>query len=90
MPVSARMFEARVEPGRLDDAVRWLQEAVVPRALGEPGCLDAELFRSRNEPPRVVLITRWDGPCHFAEGEAPAGVLARADAWTFELVPPPV
>jgi hypothetical protein len=86
--ILARMWEARVVSGRLDEAVGWLRDVVVPRALAEPGCLDAEVFRAADEPPRVVLVTRWDGPTGWIEGEAPPGVLARADAWTFELVPP--
>jgi hypothetical protein len=81
------MWEARVVSGHLDDAVAWLQAVVVPSALAEVGCLDAEVFRSAGEPPRVVLVTRWDGPTGWVEGHAPPGVLVRADAWTFELVP---
>ena len=88
--ILARMWEARVASGGLDDAVAWLYDVVVPRALAEPGCLDAEVFRSAGEPPRVVLVTRWDGPTGWTEGDAPPGVLARADAWTFEQVPPPL
>ena len=40
-----RMWEARCEPGRTDEAVAWVQQRVAPDAL-EAGAHTAEVFRS--------------------------------------------
>jgi hypothetical protein len=83
--VILRMWEARVEPGRLPDALDWLRQVVVPAALGA-GALRCELSASDGPPARAVLVTRFPGPPGWVEPAAPPGLLARADAWAFALV----
>jgi quinol monooxygenase YgiN len=80
------MWEAKVLPGRLDDAVDWLIEAVVPDALAAEGCLGAEAFRALGAEERVVLITRWDDEHaeDWEEGLPPERLWERAHAWFFE------
>jgi hypothetical protein len=80
--VVARMWEARCEPGRLDDVVAWVRATVVPDAL-EAGASTAEAFRSED---RVVLITRWAAVTGWSEPAAPAGLVARSHAWDFEAL----
>jgi quinol monooxygenase YgiN len=57
--VIVRMWEAKVAPGRLEDAVDYLVEEIGPDALAAPGCLGAEAFQVVGEE-RVVLLTRWE------------------------------
>ena len=80
-----RMWEAKVLPGRLDDAVDWLLEAVVPDALAAEGCQGAEAFRALGDEERVVLITRWeDGHAEdWEEGRPPERLWEREHAWFF-------
>lgn len=83
-----RMWEARVVPGRLDDAVAYLVEAVMPAALAAPGCLGAEAFRALGAEERVVLITRWED-AHaedWEEGLPPERLWLRDHAWWFEPI----
>jgi quinol monooxygenase YgiN len=84
--VIARMWEAKVLPGRLDDAVGWLVEAVVPDALAAEGCLGAEAFRALGGEERVVLITRWEDEHaeDWEEGLPPERLWEREHAWFFE------
>ena len=79
-----RMWEARVLPGRLDDAVDWLVEAVVPDALAAEGCQGAEAFRALGDEERVVLITRWAVDPDWVEGAPPEPLWSREHAWFFE------
>ena len=81
-----RMWEAKVRPGRLDDAVDWLVEAVVPDALAAEGCLGAEAFRALGDEERVVLITRWEDEHaeDWEEGLPPERLWEREHAWFFE------
>ena len=81
-----RMWEAKVLPGRLDDAVDWLVEAVVPDALGTDGCLGAEAFRAVGDEERVVLITRWEDEHaeDWEEGWPPERLWSRSHHWFFE------
>ena len=78
----ARMWEARCEPGRTDDVVRWVRGTVVPDAL-EAGASTAEAFRSDD---RVVLITRWPIASTWVEPAPPVGIVARSHAWDFEVL----
>ncbi len=79
-----RFWEARVAPGRLTEAVTWVRRDLVPRALETEGCLAAEMLKSEGDPPRVLLLTRWDEPPRFEEGWPDEdGVLVRAQAWHF-------
>jgi len=84
--VIVRMWEAKVLPGRLEDAVGWLVEAVVPDALAADGCLGAEAFRALGGEERVVLITRWadEHAEDWAEGLPPERLWSREHAWFFE------
>ena len=81
-----RMWEAKVLPGRLDDAVDWLVEAVVPDALAAEGCQGAEAFRALGDEERVVLITRWEDEHaeDWEEGLPPEPLWEREHAWFFE------
>ena len=81
-----RMWEAKVGPGRLDDAVDWLVRTVAPAALGTDGCLGAEAFLARGEEERVVLITRWEDEHaeDLEEGLPPERLWEREHAWFFE------
>jgi heme-degrading monooxygenase HmoA len=87
--VIVRMWEAKVVPGRLDDAVDYLTEAVVPDARAAPGCLGAEAFRALGGEERVVLITRWEDEHaeDWAEGRPPERLWLRDHAWWFEPIP---
>jgi hypothetical protein len=78
------MWEARVLPGRLDDAVAHLVRTAVPAALGTPGCAGAEAFVARGEQERVVLITRWDAPPDWLEPGPAEELWSRSHAWHFE------
>ena len=84
-----RMWEARVAPGRLDEAVAWVRDEVVPGALAAGGCLGAEAFVAAGEADRVVVITRWqDGHADGWEEGAPGlPLLERFHAWWFEPLP---
>ena len=82
-----RNWEATVGSGRLGEALDWVRTDLVPRALTTPGCLAAEMLCSDSEPPRVVLLTRWDAPPRFEEGSpADATLLTRARATHYETV----
>ena len=77
-----RMWEARCEPGRTDEAVAWVQQRVAPDAL-EAGAHTAEVFRSED---RVVLLTRWPAPTTWVEPTPDPALVARCHAWPFESV----
>jgi hypothetical protein len=88
----ARMWEARVEPGRLEDAATWVRDRAVPAALAA-GATAAEGFRAGGASERVVLISRWQNPAaaqSYAEAAPPDGLLARTHAWVFEGIRPGV
>lgn len=80
-----RMWEAKVLPGRLADAVAYLVDEVVPYALNAEGCRGAEAFRSLGDEERVVLVTRWDSDVGegWEEGAPPEPLWERAHAWWF-------
>jgi quinol monooxygenase YgiN len=85
--VIARMWEAKVVPGRLEEAVDHLVTAVVPAVLATAGCVGAEAFTGVGEE-RVVLITRWadQPPEDWEEGAPPVRLWVREHAWHFEPV----
>jgi hypothetical protein len=90
--VVARMWEARVAPGRLDDTVRWLSTQVRAQALAS-GALEAAVFAAAadpvaGQPDRVVLLTRWLGSPGMQPDHAPTGAVVRAHFWDFEDVTP--
>ena len=79
------MWEARVAEGRLADALDWLTATVAPAALSA-GAARCELSATGGPPPRAVLVTRWPAAGSWTEPPAPPGLIARADAWEFDLV----
>jgi len=83
--VVVRMWEARVAPGRLDDAEAWLRDSVLAPALAS-GALAAEGFRATGQVDRLVAITRWEGGTDWVEPEPPGDLVTRADAWQFESI----
>ncbi len=85
-PQWVRMWEARVEPGRLADVLVTLHRVVVPRLLAA-GADAAEVLRSDGDPPRAVLVTGWTSRERADEAaEGDVGGVARAHAWVFERV----
>ena len=76
-----RMWEARCEEGRTDEAVVWTQ-SVAASALAA-GAVGAEVFRSSD---RVVLLTRWDADPSWVEPSPDPAVIARSHAWPFVSV----
>ena len=87
-----RFWEARVAPGRLDDAVSWVCDWLRPRAKLIDGFVSDELFvadgdDAAGQPPRVVLLTRWSQPpANLDTLEAvlpPDGSVERAHGWFF-------
>jgi quinol monooxygenase YgiN len=85
--VIVRMWEARVVPGRLEEAVDYLVCEVVPDALATEGCLGAEAFAAIGEE-RVVLITRWEEEHaqDWEEASPPVRLWTRDHAWLFQPV----
>jgi hypothetical protein len=83
-----RMWEATVSPGRFVEAVEWVRNDLVPRALMSPGCLAAEILVHEGTPESVVLLTRWDVPPVFEEGWPGDDVLARARAQHLQTLQP--
>jgi hypothetical protein len=91
-----RFWEARVEPGRLEEASTWVRGTLFVRAANEPGFDSGEVFLSEevvgdpvagDQPPRVVLLTRWDAePRDLDESLPVGGPIARAHGWYFHSV----
>lgn len=79
----ARMWEARVSVGRVDEAAAWVSETLLPAARAA-GALAVEGFRAGPPEERVVAITRWAPGAEWTEPSAPDGLLLRAHAWDFE------
>jgi hypothetical protein len=90
--VEIRFWEARVAPGRLDDASAWVRDWLQARAALIDGHAGSELFVADGDdaaaqPPRVVLLTRWtQRPAGLEDLEAvlpPDGSVERAHGWFF-------
>jgi hypothetical protein len=82
-----RFWEARVVDGRLDDAVTWVREVVVPAAWAA-GAYGSEVLTSpadpsTSNPARVVLLMRWAVEPTFVEPVADDAVIARSHGWNF-------
>ena len=82
-----RFWEARVVDGRLDDAVAWVREVVVP-AAGAAGAYGTEVMTSPSDPKtgnpaRVVVLMRWTAEPTFVEPAADEAVIARSHGWNF-------
>jgi quinol monooxygenase YgiN len=75
-----RMWEATVSPGRLDDAIAWVRQDLVRRALLSEGCLAAEILVHEGTPESIVLVTRWDVAPVFEEGWPDDEIFTRARA----------
>jgi quinol monooxygenase YgiN len=69
--VIVRLWEAVVAPGRFDDALTWVRQDLVRRALLSEGCLAAEMLVHEGTPESVVLLTRWDVAPVFEETPDP-------------------
>jgi hypothetical protein len=69
--VIVRLWEAVVAPGRFDDALAWVRQDLVRRALLSEGCLAAEILVHEGTPESVVLLTRWDIAPVFEETPHP-------------------
>ena len=77
------MWEAKVLPGQLDEALDWLREEVLPDALAQPGCEGAEGFQAVGDE-RLVVISRWaDGAADWAPGRPYRRLLRRSHTWLF-------
>jgi hypothetical protein len=74
-----RMWEARCEPGLVDDVLTWARAVGAEALLA--GASAAEVYRSDED--RVVLITRWSGPTDWEEPTALPDAVLRAQAWPF-------
>jgi hypothetical protein len=76
------MWEARAEPGRRDDLLRWIEETALPRLAATAGFQDATVYLGGQE--RVVVIA------HYADEagrlpDPPDGLVARPAAqWPFQ------
>ena len=81
-----RIWEARVQSGKLDEMLQWVRRDAIPRALNSPGCLATEVLAGPGEPARVLLITRWDEAPRFEEGSPGPELLRQAGASHFETV----
>lgn len=81
--VVVRMWEARVVPGKLDEAQAWLRDVVLASAL-DAGAVAAEGFRADAPEGRLVAITRWSGDTDWVEPDPPGALIARAHSWGFE------
>jgi quinol monooxygenase YgiN len=84
-----RMWEATVVPGRYDDAVAWVRNDLVRRALLTEGCLAAEILVHEGTPESVVLLTRWDVAPVFEEGP-PEDLFVRARAQHLQTLRPEI
>jgi len=85
--VIVRMWEAVVAPGRFDDALAWVRQDLVRRALLTEGCLAAEILVHEGSPESIVLLTRWDVAPVFEEAPDDA-LFARARAQHLQTLRP--
>lgn len=84
-----RMWEATVVPGRYDDAVEWVRNDLVKRALFTKGCMAAEILVHEGTPESVVLLTRWDVAPVFEE-TPPEDLFVRARAQHLQTLRPEI
>ncbi|MDP9101236.1 MAG: antibiotic biosynthesis monooxygenase [Actinomycetota bacterium] len=78
-----RMWEAKVLPGEMADALDWLREEAVPAALAQAGCLGAEGFEAVGDE-RIVVISRWADDAGPWEPPRPyRRLLRRSHTWPF-------
>lgn len=54
-----RMWEGRIVDGRLDEYLAVLREHVWPSLSGNDSFAGGEVFRSYDDEPRLVVLTRW-------------------------------
>ena len=84
-----RMWEATVAPGRFDDALTWVRQDLVRRALLSEGCLAAEILVHEGSPESIVLLTRWDVAPVFNEDPDDA-LFTRARAQHLQTLRPDI
>jgi hypothetical protein len=83
--VTVRMWEARAQPGRLDELIAWLRESALPAIEAQPRHIASEVFSSAADE-RLVVISRWRGESESLD-EPPSDLVARAPhAWDFTPV----
>ncbi|MBX6371586.1 MAG: antibiotic biosynthesis monooxygenase [Acidothermus sp.] len=88
----ARMWEARIHFGELDDFCAWVRDAAWPQYKATPGFLGGEVYRS-DEQSRAVVVSRWTDADALAEGNnwfdlgCERFCVDVAHAWEFVVVP---
>lgn len=88
----ARMWESRINAGRLDEFCTWIRDAAWPQFRAAAGFAGGELYRS-DEQERAVVVTRWSDTEALAGGNAWFDLGAErftaneANAWEFVPVP---
>jgi hypothetical protein len=80
-----RMWEARVLPGMLDEALGWVRKEVVPSAVAR-GAESVAVCAADEPDVRVVVITRWATATAWVEPVPPPGLVSRSHAWPFRSV----
>lgn len=63
----ARMWEARIKPGELDEFCDWARREAWPQFATATGFLGGELYRS-DEQYLAVAVTRWTDSDALAAG----------------------
>ncbi|MCL6550168.1 MAG: antibiotic biosynthesis monooxygenase [Acidothermus cellulolyticus] len=88
----ARMWEARIHRGQLDEFCVWVRDAAWPQYRAAPGFCGGELYRS-DEQSRAVVVSRWTDAEALADGNnwfdlgAERFCADDAKAWEFTVVP---
>lgn len=83
-----RFWEARVAPGRLDEAVDWVHAHVLEMA-NQQGALRTELFtadadEATNNPARIVVLMRWAKKSAYLDPVIDTVAIERAHGWDFQ------
>ncbi len=68
------MWEARAQPGRLGDLLRWIDHTLLPVLLADPCCRKADVYTDEHD--RAVVILRCAGAL-AARPEPPTDLLER-------------
>lgn len=88
----ARMWEAHINAGQLDQFCEWARHEAWPQFAAAEGFQGGELYRS-DEQHSAVVITRWSDTDALAEGNnwfdlgAERFCAREANAWEFTPVP---
>ncbi len=87
----ARMWEAHINPGQLDEFCDWTRREAWPQFAAAQGFFGGELYRS-DEQHSAVVITRWTDSDALARGNdwfdlgAERFCAREANAWEFTPV----